>query len=134
MEIESGLASRPESRLDSKSRVKPRNATLLESSIEIFSGSLNVACAIQPSSKSVAVMPHDATANAISPIDLTFAKSKFTKNAFPVPPGASRKNNFPSFFSIDDSNAENTFLIDVQARFNLELQLVSVLIDRMIFL
>lgn len=88
--------------------------TLLLSSVAIFKGSLNVECAVRPPSKSVAAMPDDATANAIFPVDLTFFKSRLIINVFPVPPGASRKNNFPSLLSIVDSNAVNTFfLIDV---------------------
>ena len=83
--------------------------TLLLSSVPIFSGSLNIECAVRTPSKSVEAMPGDAITNAIFPVDLTFFKSRLIKNVFPVPPGAAKKNSFPSLLSIVDSNAVNTF-------------------------
>ena len=61
------------------------------SSVRIFSGSLNVKWTVRPHSQSVAAMPDEATARSISLTNLTFAHSKFIRNIFPVPPGASRK-------------------------------------------
>lgn len=107
--------------------------TLVVSSVAIFSGSLNISCAVLLSSKSVAAMSDDATANAILPIDLTLANSKMIKNVFPVPTRASRKNIFPSFLSIDDNNASYTFFGRCSCDVHLGLQLATVLIGHRTF-
>ena len=56
-----------------------------------FSARLNAECAVLPPSSSVAAIPEEATAMAISPRHLISAYIKFIRNVFPVPPGASKK-------------------------------------------
>uniref|UniRef100_A0A8D9FB32 Uncharacterized protein n=1 Tax=Cacopsylla melanoneura TaxID=428564 RepID=A0A8D9FB32_9HEMI len=61
-----------------------------------FKGSLKAAWAVRPPSKRVAAIPDEATATAICLLDLIFARIRFIRKVFPVPPGASKKNSFPS--------------------------------------
>ena len=60
-----------------------------------FSSSLKVECAVFPPDRSVAAIPDEATAIAMSPCSRIFARSKLRRNVFPVPPGASRKTMLP---------------------------------------
>lgn len=61
-----------------------------------FSGNLKAEWAVFPPCNNVDAMPEEALAIVIFLLLLTFAKSKFIKNVFPVPPGASKKNTFPA--------------------------------------
>jgi len=58
-----------------------------------------VVCAVLPSFKRVAAILEGATAIVISPDCLTFTNIKLAMNVFPMPPGASKKNNLPLLFS-----------------------------------
>jgi hypothetical protein len=66
-----------------------------------FNGSLKVEWAVLPPSNSVAAIPYKVTATAIFLTDLTSVSSQFRKKFFPVPLGASRKNNLPVLEVID---------------------------------
>ena len=58
-------------------------------------GILNLEWAVRPPSNSIAAIPDEATARAMSPDDLTLARSIFSTNVFPVPPGPSMKKMPP---------------------------------------
>ena len=49
-------------------------------------GSLNRECAVRPSLRSVAAMPEEAVARAISPLCRTYDRIVFSRKVFPVPP------------------------------------------------
>ncbi len=61
------------------------------SDLVISNGSLNAECAVRPLDRRVAAIPEEAAAIAIDPSSLTLDNTKFSRNVFPVPPGASRK-------------------------------------------
>lgn len=83
--------------------------TMILTSIAIFSVSLNIMCAVQPSYKSVAAMPDDATTKQILALDLTLTRTKINITILLVPAGATRKNIFPSLQLIDHMNASHIF-------------------------
>ena len=49
-------------------------------------GSLNRECAVRPSLRSVAAMPEEAVARAMSPLCRTYDRIVFSRKVFPVPP------------------------------------------------
>jgi len=63
----------------------------------IVRGNLNIERDVRPPGNNVAAIPDDATHNAIFPSCLIFDNNYFNINVLPVLPGASIKNNLPSW-------------------------------------
>ena len=59
-------------------------------------GILNLECRVRPPDSSVAAIPLEAVARAISFFERIVANTVLIKNVFPVSPGASRKNTPPA--------------------------------------
>jgi hypothetical protein len=70
----------------------PREILHVEVSFNLI-GILNRECAVLPPSIKSAAIPEEATGNAISPHNLTFASIVLYKNVLPVPPGPSTKKH-----------------------------------------
>ena len=78
----------------------PREILHVEVSFNLI-GIFRRECAVLPPSIKSAAIPEEATGNAISPCDLTFASIVLYKNVLPVPPGPSIKKHSDALFSTD---------------------------------